>query len=145
MQQQEPLLEQPCPAGLSGSWEVQRPQQVSVFAPCCCSVAKSCPTLCDLRDCSTPGFPVLHYPLEFAPTSIHWVGDAIQPSHPLSPPLLPPFLRLCSTCCPSRFTFFLFFESHLLRFTSGIVIIIIWLCWVLGVACGLLFRCGTWA
>ena len=33
-----------------------------------------------------PGFPVLHYLLEFAQTHVHWVGDDIQPSHPLSPP-----------------------------------------------------------
>ena len=39
-------------------------------------------------DCSTPGFPVLHYLLEFAQTHVHWV-DAIQSSHPLSPPSLP--------------------------------------------------------
>ena len=40
-------------------------------------------------DCSTPGFPVLHHRLEFAQTHVHWVGDAIQPSHPLSPPSPP--------------------------------------------------------
>ena len=50
-----------------------------------CSVAKSCLTLCDPMDSSTPGFPVLHYLLEFAQTHVHWVSDAIQPSHPLSP------------------------------------------------------------
>ena len=37
-------------------------------------------------DCSTPGFPVLHYLLEFSQTHVHWASDAIQPSHPLSPP-----------------------------------------------------------
>ena len=37
---------------------------------CCCSVAKSCPTLCDPMDCSTPGFPVLHYLPEFAQTHV---------------------------------------------------------------------------
>ena len=37
-------------------------------------------------DCSTPGFPVLHYLPEFAQTHVHWVGDAIQPSHPLLSP-----------------------------------------------------------
>ena len=52
---------------------------------CCCSVAKSCPTLCDPVDCSTPGFPVIHYLPEFAETRVHWIGDAIQPSHPLLP------------------------------------------------------------
>ena len=36
-------------------------------------------------DCSTPGFPVLHHLLEFPQTHVHWVSDAIQPSHPLSP------------------------------------------------------------
>ena len=36
-------------------------------------------------DCSTPGFPLLHYVLEFAQTHVHWVGDAIQPSHPVVP------------------------------------------------------------
>ena len=39
-------------------------------------------------DCSTPGFPVLHYVPEFAQTHVHWVGDAIYPSHPLPPLLL---------------------------------------------------------
>ena len=38
---------------------------------CYCSVAKSCPTLCDLMDCSTPGFPVLHYLPEFAQIHVH--------------------------------------------------------------------------
>ena len=37
-------------------------------------------------DCSTPGSPVLHYLPKFAQTHVHWVGDAIQPSHPLSSP-----------------------------------------------------------
>ena len=50
---------------------------------CCCSVSRSCLTLCDLVDCSTLGFPVLRYLLEFAQTHVHWVTDAIQPSHPL--------------------------------------------------------------
>ena len=49
-------------------------------------VVQSCPTLCDHIDCSMPGFPVLHYLLEFAQTHVHWVDDAIQSSHPLSPP-----------------------------------------------------------
>ena len=42
-------------------------------------------------DCSTPGFPVLHQLSELAQTQMHWVGDAIQPSHPLSSPSLPAF------------------------------------------------------
>ena len=48
------------------------------------SVAQSCPTLCDPMNCSTPGLPVHHQILEFTQTHVHWVSDAIQPSHPLS-------------------------------------------------------------
>ena len=51
--------------------------------------------LCDPIDCSTLGFPVLHYLLEFAQTHIHWVGDAVQLSYPLSSPS-PPDLSLPS-------------------------------------------------
>ena len=47
---------------------------------------QGCVQLCDPMDCSMPGFPVLHRLLEFAQTRVHWVDDAIQPSHPLSPP-----------------------------------------------------------
>ena len=53
------------------------------------SVAQSCPTLCDSMNCSTPGLPVHHQLLEFTQTHIHQVGDAIQPSHPLSSPFPP--------------------------------------------------------
>ena len=52
---------------------------------------KSCLTLCNPMDCSTPGFPVVHHLQEFAQTHVRWVGDAIQPSHPLSSPSLPAF------------------------------------------------------
>ena len=57
----------------------------------CCSVAQLCPTLCNSADCSTPSLPVLHHLLELVQTYVHWVSDAIQPSHPLScssPPAL---------------------------------------------------------
>ena len=50
------------------------------------SLAKLCLTLCDPIDCSMPGFPVHHRLLKFAQTQAHWVGDAIQPSHPLLSP-----------------------------------------------------------
>ena len=53
------------------------------------SVAQSCPTLCDPMNCSTPGLPVHHQLPEFTQTHIHRVGDAIQPSHPLSSPSPP--------------------------------------------------------
>ena len=52
----------------------------------CFSVAQSCLTLCDPMDHSTPGFLVLHCLLALAQTHIRWVGDAVQPSHPLSSP-----------------------------------------------------------
>ena len=83
--------------GLRGWFEVEGPivcgkeksrreLQLSGFLLwCCCSVTQSCPTLCNPMDCSMPGFPVLHYLPEFAKTHVHWVSDAIQPSHPLSP------------------------------------------------------------
>ena len=58
------------------------------------SITQSFPTLCDPMDSSMPGFPVLHHLLELAQTHVHWVSDAIQPSHPLSPPF-------CS--CPQSF------------------------------------------
>ena len=55
----------------------------------CCWVAKLCPPLHNPMDCSTPGSSILHCLPEFAQIHVHWVGDAIQPSHPLSPPSLP--------------------------------------------------------
>ena len=59
-------------SGLENSW--------SVFS----SVAQSCLILCDPVNCSTPGLPVHHQLPEFTQTHVHRVGDAIQPSHPLS-------------------------------------------------------------
>ena len=60
---------------------------------CCFSVAQLCPTLYNPMDCSMLGSLVLHYLLEFAQTHVHWVSDAIQPSHPLLLPF-PPTLNL---------------------------------------------------
>ena len=57
------------------------------------SVTQSCPTLCDTMNRSMPGLPVHHQLPEFTQTHVHWVGDAIQPSHPLSSPS-PPALNL---------------------------------------------------
>ena len=67
--------------------------KISTVLHCCCSVAKSCLTPCDSMDCSTPGLPVLHHLPGFAQIHVHWVSDAIQPSHPLSPPS-PPVLSI---------------------------------------------------
>ena len=66
-------------------------------------------TLFNPMNRSTPGFPVHHQLLELAQTHVHWVSDAIQPSHPLSSPFLPTFRLPCpspmteaySNSCPS--------------------------------------------
>ena len=55
------------------------------------SVTQSCLIPCDPMDCSTPGLPVYRQLLEFIQTHVHWVSDAIQPSHPLSSPFPPAF------------------------------------------------------
>ena len=64
------------------------------------SVAQLCLTLCNPMECSMPGLPVHHQLREFTQTHIHWVGDAIQPSHPLSslspPPSIFPSIRVFS-------------------------------------------------
>ena len=62
--------------------ELQDPFQFS-------SVAQSCPTLCDPMNCRMPGLPVRHQLLEFTQAHVHRVGDALQPSHPLSSPSPP--------------------------------------------------------
>ena len=49
------------------------------------SATQSWPTLCNPMDCSTSGFPVLHYLPKFAQTHVHWVSDAVPPSHPVVP------------------------------------------------------------
>ena len=57
------------------------------------SVAQLCLTLCDLMDCSMPGFPIHHQLPELAQTHVHRAGDSIQPPHPVSSPS-PPALRI---------------------------------------------------
>ena len=64
------------------------------------SVDKSCLTLCNPTNCTTPGFSVLHYLPEIAQTSVHWVSDAIQPSRSLSPPF-----PLCPQSFPASGSF----------------------------------------
>ena len=72
----------------------------------CSSVSHSCPTIWNPMNCSTPGLPVHHQLLEFTQTHVHWAGDAIQTSQPLSSlillPLIPPRIRVFfneSTLC----------------------------------------------
>ena len=69
----------------------EKPNSLHCYVTYCCSVTQSCMTLCDLRDCSTPGFSVHHQLLEFTQIHAHFVGDAIQPSHPPSSPSPPTF------------------------------------------------------
>ena len=76
-------------------WTARRSNQsiLKEISPGCSfsSVAQSCPTLCDPMDHSTPGLPVHHQLPEFTQTHVHWVHDAIQPSHPPSSPSPPAF------------------------------------------------------
>ena len=65
-------------------WEIQ-------FNYCYYSVTQLCLTLCDPMNCSTPGFPALHYLPEFAQTHVRWVNDVIQSFHPLLLPSPPAF------------------------------------------------------
>ena len=75
----------------------------------CQSLTQLCPTLYDPMDSSMPGFPVLHHLPELAQIHVHWISDAIQPSHPLSSPF--------SSCLQSFSTSWSFLMSRL--FTSG--------------------------
>ena len=74
------------------------------------SFAQLCPTLCNPMDCSMSDLPVHHKFPEFNPTHVHWIGDAIQPSHPSS---VVPF----SSCLQSFPASASFQMSHF--FTSG--------------------------
>ena len=82
------------------------------------SVAKSCLNLCCPMDCSTPGFPVLHYLSQFIQTQVHWVSDAIQPSHPLSPPS-PPALNLSEHQSPFQWVSSLQQVSKVIRASAS--------------------------
>ena len=71
-------------------------REISIYTHPWCSVqfstvARSCLTLCDTMNCSTPGLPVYRQLPESTQTHVHWVSDAIQPSHPLSSPSPPAF------------------------------------------------------
>ena len=90
------LIQWLCPLWLSAEAKsnlfsrMEAPSQASLHFS---SVAQSCPTLCNPMNHSTPGLPVHHQLLESTQTHVHWLGDVIQPSHPLSSPS-PPALNL---------------------------------------------------
>ena len=77
---------QPTPVFLPGKSHGQRSPVGYSLSVQFSSVTQSCPTLCDPMNRSTPGLPVHHQLPEFTQTHVHRVGDAIQPSHPLSSP-----------------------------------------------------------
>ena len=82
--------------GLWGPWQHKVCRDMDClcprsYGPHCSSVTQLCPTSCDTVDCSTPRFPVYHQLLELTQSHVHWIGDAIQPSHPLSSPSPPAF------------------------------------------------------
>ena len=80
--------------GFFTSWatkEVPDPPRKPNFMIIFSSVAQLCLTLCDPRGCSMSGFPVHHQLPELAQTHVHWVGNTIQPSHPLLSPSPPTF------------------------------------------------------
>ena len=72
-------------------WYLKNQTKTMTVSQSVSSVTQSCLTLCKPMDCSTPGFPVHHQLSEFTQTRAHRVGDAIQPSHPLSSPSPPTF------------------------------------------------------
>ena len=73
-------------SGMTGRLNNSNTMYITAFSVQFSSVAQSCPTLCDPMNCSTPGLPVHHQLPELTQTHVHRVGDAIQPSHPLSSP-----------------------------------------------------------
>ena len=83
---------EPMPPALEGGFLAPGPLGKFLQQVCCCS-SRSVMSDSLWPHCSTPGFPVLHHLLELAQTYVHWVSDAIQPSHPLSSPS-PPALTL---------------------------------------------------
>ena len=93
----------------------------------CFSVTKSCSVLWDPMDCSTPGFPVPHYLLEFAQVHVHWIGDAIQQAqvyvHSTSPSLCPLYHWYYPTIQPSA----LLFSTCLQSFPAPVSFLMSWL------------------
>ena len=115
------------------------------------SVTQSCLTLCSPMDCSMPGFLVHHQFLEFAQTHVHWVGGAIQPSHPLSspssPPSIFPSIRVFSSESvlrirwPKYWSFSISLSNEYSRLISFRIDWFDWLIWTIGQICPDLMIC----
>ena len=75
------------------AWRIPGQRSLAGYSPTVqfSLVAQSCLTLCNPMGCSMPGLPVHHQLPELTQSHVHWVGDAIQPSHPLSSPSPPAF------------------------------------------------------
>ena len=73
-------------SGLGVLWRNSMNSFINFFSSSVQFSPQSCLTLCEPMNCSMPGLPVHHQHQEFTQTHVHWVGDAIQPSHPLSSP-----------------------------------------------------------
>ena len=84
----------------TGQWAAGTQDSGQQALSCCCSVAKSCWTLCEPTNCSRPGFPVLHCLPEFAQTRVRWADDATQPAGPLSPLVVLPLVFPASGSFP---------------------------------------------
>ena len=77
--------------GFFTTWATRKAPNIYSYIYQFSSAAQLCPTLCNHVDCSTPGLAVHHQVSEFTLTHAHWVGDDIQPSHPLLSPSPPAF------------------------------------------------------
>ena len=83
-------------------WSFLDSWDISSSTICCCSVARWCPNFWKFMGWSTPGLPVLHHLLEFAQTHVHWVNDAVQPSHPQLSPAVYSAVEIISTFRPDQ-------------------------------------------
>ena len=92
----EPVMSWWCRSSFAGRTSIQEFQLTpeNIWIVQFSSVTQSCPTLCNPVNRGTPGLPVHHQVPESTQTHVHWVGDAIQPSHPLSSPF-PPTFNFC--------------------------------------------------
>ena len=79
--------------GVTRVWHDLATKQQRLLKLCCFSVVQSSPTLFDPMDCSVPGLSVPHHLPRFAQVHVHGIGDATQPTHPLTPSP-PPALNL---------------------------------------------------